>query len=192
METTSILFAGVGGQGIILASQIVAQVAFSVGYVAKESEIHGMAQRGGSVVSHVRFGKEVYSPLIPKGNADYLVALEALEGLRNIDYVKPTATIIFNTRRVIPATANPGKIPYPENVLQQLIKSGFHTIEVNASGLAQNLGSQRVENIILLGALSRFLLFPVEAWERVIASNVPPKTIELNLAAFAQGRLAIQ
>lgn len=188
METTSILFAGVGGQGIILASQLVAQLAFSLGYMVKESEVHGMAQRGGSVVSHVRFGKEVYSPLIPKGKADFLVAMEELEGLRNVDYLKPTGRVIINTRKVIPATANPKMIPYPEDVIDQLTALGYAVDAIDAFGIAQKLGNQKIENIVLLGTLSNYLPFPQEAWEKIIAESVPKKTITINLTGFNQGK----
>lgn len=191
METTSILFAGVGGQGIILASKIIAQCAFSLGYMVKESEIHGMAQRGGSVVSHVRFGKEVYSPLIPKGKSDFLVAMEELEGLRNIDYLKPQGRVILNTRRVNPATGNPEIALYPENVKEQLESLGFAVNAIDALTIAQKLGNQKIENIILLGTLSGYLPFPQETWEKIIAESVPKKTIELNLAGFKQGRDSI-
>ena len=109
MDITSVLFAGVGGQGIILASSILAECAFNDGLMVKQSELHGMAQRGGSVISHVRFGKEVYSPLIPRGRADYLVALEELEGLRYNFYLKPGGVMILNKKRVIPPTADPGE-----------------------------------------------------------------------------------
>ena len=188
MTSTSILFAGVGGQGIILATKIVAQCAFTLGYMVKESEIHGMAQRGGSVTSHVRFGEEVYSPLIPKGKADYLVALEELEGLRSVDYLKPAGIIILNTRRIMPANINPEKAPYPEDVIAQLQSYGFQVVALNALEIAQQLGNPRVENIILLGALSVHLSFPLETWEKVISESVPQKTVEINLTAFKHGR----
>jgi indolepyruvate ferredoxin oxidoreductase, beta subunit len=188
METTSILFAGVGGQGIILASQLVAHLAFSLGYMVKESEVHGMAQRGGSVVSHVRFGKEVYSPLIPKGKADFLVAMEELEGLRNIDYLRPTGRVILNTRKVVPSTASPKTIPYPDNIASQLTALRYAVNTIDALGIAHKLGNPKIENIILLGALSSYLLFPQEAWEKIITEAVPKKTITINLTGFNMGK----
>jgi indolepyruvate ferredoxin oxidoreductase, beta subunit len=188
METTSILFAGVGGQGIILASQLVAHLVFSLGYMVKESEVHGMAQRGGSVVSHVRFGKDVYSPLIPKGKADFLVAMEELEGLRNVDYLKPTGRVILNTRKVVPATTTPNTIPYPDNITEQLTTLGYTVDNIDAYGIAQKLGNHKIENIILLGALSYYLPFPQEAWETIIAEAVPKKTIAINLTGFNLGK----
>ncbi|MFB3895089.1 MAG: indolepyruvate oxidoreductase subunit beta [bacterium] len=188
METTSILFSGIGGQGIILASQLVAHLAFSLGFMVKESEVHGMAQRGGSVVSHVRFGKEVYSPLIPKGKADILVAMEELEGLRNIDYLKPTGRVILNTRQVVPSTSSTKTIPYPDNIAKQLATLGYTVTSIDALGIAQKLGNQKIENIILLGALSNYLPFPQEAWEKIITEAVPPKTVTLNLTGFNLGK----
>jgi indolepyruvate ferredoxin oxidoreductase beta subunit len=190
METTSILFAGVGGQGIILASQLVARLAFLLGYMVKESEVHGMAQRGGSVVSHVRFGKEVYSPLIPKGKADFLVAMEELEGLRNVDYLKPAGRVILNTRKVIPATAHHKTIAYPEDIIEQLTALGYSVNALDAFGIAQKIGNHKIENIILLGAISNYLPFPQEAWEKIISDSVPKKTIEINLTGFNQGKLS--
>lgn len=188
METTSILFSGVGGQGIILASQLVSHLAFSLGYMVKESEVHGMAQRGGSVVSHVRFGKEVYSPLIPKGKTDFLVAMEELEGLRNINYLKPAGRVILNTRKIVPATASAKTIPYPDNIANQITSLGFTVDAIDAFGIAQKLGNQKIENIILLGALSKYLPFPQEAWEKIISEAVPQKTIALNLTGFNLGK----
>jgi indolepyruvate ferredoxin oxidoreductase beta subunit len=188
METTSILFAGVGGQGIILASQLVAHLAFSMGYMVKESEVHGMAQRGGSVVSHVRFGKEVYSPLIPKGKADFLVAMEELESLRNVDYLKSTGRVILNTRKVIPATATSKPISYPDNIAEQLSVLGYAVEAIDAFGIAQKLGNPKIENIILLGALSQYLPFPQEAWEKIITEAVPKKTIAINISGFNLGK----
>jgi len=188
MEITNVLFAGVGGQGIILASKILAKCAFDSGYMVKESELHGMAQRGGSVTSHVRFGEEVYSPLIHRGKADFLVAMEELEGLRYTYYLKPNGRVILNQRRIMPSSINPDSVPYPEDVKSQLEAMGFHVDEVNALEIAKNLGNPKGENIILIGMLSRYLPFPLSSWEMVIKESVPLKTIEVNLAAFEKGR----
>ncbi|MDH5768427.1 MAG: indolepyruvate oxidoreductase subunit beta [Nitrospirota bacterium] len=188
MEITSVLFAGVGGQGIILASKILAKCAFVSGYMVKESELHGMAQRGGSVTSHVRFGEEVYSPLIHRGKADFLVALEELEGLRYAYYLKSNGKVILNHRRIMPSSINLSSAPYPEDVKSQLESIGFHVDDVNALEIAKNLGNLKVENIILIGMLSLYLPFPLSAWEMVIKESVPVKTIEINLTAFEKGR----
>jgi indolepyruvate ferredoxin oxidoreductase beta subunit len=188
METTSVLFAGVGGQGIILASKILARCAFNEGLMVKESELHGMAQRGGSVVSHVRYGSEVYSPLIPLGRADFLVAMEELEGLRYEPYLRSGAAVVLNQRRVMPALVNPESGQYPPDAGAQLRARGFRVLELNALEMAKGLGNLKVENIILLGALSQHLSFTIELWERTIAESVPPKTVDLNLRAFHAGR----
>jgi len=188
MGIINVLFSGVGGQGIILASRILAKCAFVSGYMVKESELHGMAQRGGSVTSHVRFGEEVYSPLIHKGKADFLVALEELEGLRYAYYLKPKGKVILNQKRIMPSSLNPAVAPYPEDVKSQLESMGFHVDNVNALEIANNLGNPKVENIIVMGLLSRYMPFPLSAWEKVIRESVPVKTIEINLAAFEKGR----
>lgn len=188
MGITSVLFSGVGGQGIILASRILAKCAFVSGYMVKESELHGMAQRGGSVTSHVRFGEEVYSPLIHKGKADFLVALEELEGLRYAYYLKPNGNVILNEKRIMPSSINPAIAPYPEDVKSQLESMGFHVDNVNALEIANNLGNPKVENIIVMGMLSRYMPFPLSVWETVVKESVPAKTIEINLSAFEKGR----
>jgi len=188
MGITNVLFSGVGGQGIILASKILTECAFVSGYMVKESELHGMAQRGGSVTSHVRFGEEVYSPLIHKGRADFMVALEELEGLRYAYYLKPAGKVILNQKRIVPSSINPAVAPYPEDVKSQLESMGFHVDSVNALEIATTLGNPKVENIIVMGVLSRYMPFPLAIWETVIKESVPPKTIEINLTAFNKGR----
>ena len=188
MGIISVLFSGVGGQGIILASKILARCAFASGYMVKESELHGMAQRGGSVTSHVRFGEEVYSPLIHRGKADFLVAMEELEGLRYAYYLKPNGGVILNQRRIMPSSFTQDSAQYPEDVKSQLEAMGFHVDEVNALEIAKNLGNPKVENIILIGMLSLYLPFPLSAWELVIKESVPVKTIEINITAFEKGR----
>ena len=184
MQTTNIIFAGVGGQGIILASRVVAECALSAGYIVKENELHGMAQRGGSVISHVRFGEKVYSPLIAEGEADYLVAMEELEGLRDTVYLKPGGRLLLNQRKIMPAAS----LDYPQDIKRQLKKSGFKVDEINALEIATAIGSAKAENMVLLGALAKYLPFPNVAWERVIEKAVPEKTIEVNLVAFKKGR----
>lgn len=188
MDITSVLFVGVGGQGIILASKIVAECAFETGLMVKESELHGMAQRGGSVISHVRFGKEVYSPLTPKGRGDYMLATEELEALRYAHYLHPNATVIVNRRRIMPSSVNPETNPYPENATERLRAAGLRIIDIDAPEIAKSLGNPKVENMVLVGALSPFLPFGEEIWRKVVAEAVPPKTIDINLTAFYKGR----
>jgi indolepyruvate ferredoxin oxidoreductase, beta subunit len=188
MKIINVLFSGVGGQGIILASKILAKCAFISGHMVKESELHGMAQRGGSVTSHVRFGEEVYSPLIPRGKADFLIALEELEGLRYAYFLRPNGYVILNQKRIMPSVMNPLHAPYPEDVKIQLETMGFHVDSVNAFEIAANLGNAKMENIILMGMLSQYLPFTISTWEKVIKESVPLKTIEINLVAFQKGR----
>ncbi len=186
-EVVNVLFSGVGGQGVILASAILSQAAFKSGYDVKDSELHGMAQRGGSVISHVRFGETVNSPLIPTGKADYLVATEELEGLRYAHFVKPGGKAILNKRKNIPVTVSE-KCPYPDNVKEKMESIKLDVIEIDAPELAKKIGSSKVENIILIGALSSFLSLPLENWQEAIKEMVPPKTVDLNLKAFDEGR----
>lgn len=192
MWIVNVLFSGVGGQGIILASKILAKCAFDYGYMVKESELHGMAQRGGSVISHVRFGEEVYSPLIQRGKADFLVALEELEGLRYTYYLKPGGNVVLNQKRIIPSSLNPDLAPYPENAKSRLEAMGFHVDAVNAFEIANTLGNSRMENIVLMGILSVYMPFTISAWEKVIKESVPVKTIDINLAAFQKGREIVE
>jgi indolepyruvate ferredoxin oxidoreductase beta subunit len=188
VNITSILLAGVGGQGIVLASKILAKCAFTAGFMVKESELHGMAQRGGSVISHVRFGEEVYSPLIPRGTADFMVALEELEGLRYTYFLKPSAQVILNGKQVVPSIIIPENSRYPEDIKQRLEAQGFRVDAVKAIEIARELGNLKVENIILVGALSRYLPFAMEVWQKAIEESVPAKTIEINMKAFKTGR----
>ncbi len=189
METISVLFAGVGGQGIVLASKILAKVAFDSGLMVKESELHGMAQRGGSVVSHVRFGKEVNSPLIPLGKADILVSLEELEGLRYIGFLKKDGKIVFNRNITVPSTVRPDTgLKYPDDAEERLKNLGYSLIGVDAKAIAKELGNPKVENIAVLGLLSTYLPLTEELWRHTISKSVPPKTLEVNLLAFQRGR----
>ncbi len=187
MATTSVLFSGVGGQGIILASQVVGRCAFMAGLDVKESELHGMAQRGGSVISHVRFGDVVHSPLIPAGKADFYLALEELEALRYLPFLSPGARIVLNRKQIVPASVTE-ESPYPEDVQAQLEAEGFSVLCIDASEVAKQVGNMQVENLVLVGALSRYLDFPLAMWEDVIKKMVPEKFIVVNLQAFRAGR----
>ncbi|MDX9714445.1 MAG: indolepyruvate oxidoreductase subunit beta [Dissulfurispiraceae bacterium] len=188
MATTSVFFAGVGGQGIVLGSKILAQAAFSAGCMVKECELHGMAQRGGSVVSHIRFGEEVHSPLIPQGKADFLIVMEALEGLRYTCYLKPGATVILNSRQIIPSTVTQGSAIYPENISDKFRQMGYRVVEIDAAEIARQSGNPKGENIVLIGALSSQLKFNEQIWIETITDSVPPKTIEQNIDSFNKGR----
>ncbi len=186
-DVVNILFAGVGGQGVILASAILAETAFKNGYDVKDSELHGMAQRGGSVISHVRYGQTVNSPLIPRGKADYFVATEELEGMRYAHFVRPKGKVILNKRKTEPVTVSQN-CPYPENVKNNIEAMDLEVIEIDAPEIAKKIGSSKVENIVLIGALSSLLSLSFEKWQETIREMVPPKTIELNLKAFEEGR----
>jgi indolepyruvate ferredoxin oxidoreductase beta subunit len=187
MEACNIIIAGVGGQGIILASKVIAHCAFLEGFDVKENELHGMAQREGSVISHVRFGDKVHSPLIPRQQADFLIGMEELEGLRYVHYLKPEGRIILSKRIKKPTTVDLQKTPYPEEIPQQLRTMGFQVDLVNAVEIAKKAGSPKVENIVLLGVFSQYLPFPQTTWKEVIKEFVPVKTIEINMTAFDEG-----
>ena len=188
------LLAGVGGQGTLLASNVLAQVALVAGFDVKKSEVHGMAQRGGSVNTHVRWNSEqVYSPLIGLGEASFLLAFEEAEALRYATYLKPGGIAIVNEYTIKPITVTSGGAHYPsraelETTYEQLTDQLYL---VPGTALAQELGNARAANVVLLGALSTFLDLPSETWLEVIAARVPPKYVDLNRQAFLKGREVI-
>jgi indolepyruvate ferredoxin oxidoreductase beta subunit len=185
--TTNIVICGVGGQGIILASDVLCHAAFLDGFDVKKSEVHGMAQRGGSVITHVRFGEEICSPLIEEGTADFMLAFEKLEALRYAYYLKNGSEIIVDNREIPPMSVLVGQEAYPVDIDRKLAKAG-KTHFVNAAQIALELGNMRVINIILLGVLSGFLNLRKESWEDSIRTNVKEKFVELNIKAFTKGR----
>lgn len=183
---TNLVIVGTGGQGIILASRIIAWCAFKSGFDVKESEIHGMAQRGGSVIGQVRFGKKVYSPSIPPGEAHIMLALEELEALRYLHFLKDGGNIILNLKQILPVNLEPSL--YPQNIPQELSNRGYKVVTIKAEEIAKALGSIKVENTVLLGVLSLLLPFSLKVWEEVLTSSVPSKMVDLNLKAFSKGR----
>ncbi len=186
-KITNIIITGVGGQGILLASEILSQAAVQAGFDVKRSEIHGMSQRGGSVNSHIRFGKKIYSPLVMKGECDMLLSFEKMESLRMIEYANCKTTIIVNTQKINPSTVTSGLAVYPENI-EDLLKSNFkNVIFVDALKLAQEAGNIRTANIALLGVASKVLDIPIEIWENAISQRVPERAVEVNLKAFHLG-----
>ena len=188
-KVTNVLIVGVGGQGVILASEILTEVATKFGMDAKKSEVHGMAQRGGAVSSHVRFGPKVFSPLIGVGDADVLLAFEALEAIRWAHYTNADSKILANDLRLIPTTAFLSKgTTHPDDPFAELEKSGYHADKIPADQIAKDLGNVRLANTILLGALSKHLDVPEEIWLKTIEARVPKKTSELNREAFQRGR----
>ncbi|MBW2275787.1 MAG: indolepyruvate oxidoreductase subunit beta [Deltaproteobacteria bacterium] len=188
-KTYNILMAGVGGQGVLVASETLALAAIAEGLEAKQSEVHGVAQRGGSVVSHVRFGDRVNSPLIRCGEVDLLYASERLEALRYAHYVKPGGTFVMDDRAIKPIHIAEGpEPPYPDKVPEFLRGKGYDVIVVPALQTAVELGDQRCANIALLGALSSRLPLGEKSWTAAIEKRMKPKILELNQRAFAAGR----
>jgi indolepyruvate ferredoxin oxidoreductase, beta subunit len=188
MKTVDVLIVGVGGQGVLLASELLSDVALRAGFDVKKSEVHGMAQRGGSVSSHVRIAGKVHSPLIPAGRADVLLAFEQAEALRWIHFLKPEGTVIVNTKRLVPPIALLKKGPaYPEDPIGSVRGRTGRVVTIDAEAAAVKLGNSRVENTVLLGALSRTLDIPEAVWMEAIESRVPRGTIDINRKAFQTG-----
>ncbi len=185
-QTVSVLFTGVGGQGILLASTVLASACVNSGYDVKVSEVHGMAQRGGSVIGSVRFAKKVYSPTIAK--ADFIVSLEMLEALRYADMLLEDGAMILSSQRICPVSAYTLKSDYPEDIeerIQKHTKNYFLVDAVSTASLLQNL---KVANVILLGSLSALLPFDDASWQDSIHANIPAKALDINLEAFKKGR----
>ena len=184
----NLLFAGVGGQGILLVSELAARAAIHAGFDAKKTEVHGAAQRGGSVVSHVRFGPKVHSPLSPVGEVDILLSLEKLEGLRWAHYVREGGLIVLNDEIRVPARLTDKPVQYPENVVEFLAAKGYRVVVINANSVATELGNYRAANIVLMGAMAEHTGIADEHWEMVMKESLNPKILELKLRAFRQGK----
>lgn len=187
MKTTSIMIVGVGGQGTLLASKLLGNVLLSQGYDVKVSEVHGMSQRGGSVVTYVRFGEKVYSPVVDLGEADYILSFELLESARWIGYLKKGGRLITNTHRTPPMPVITGAAEYPSNIEAHLRELADVTA-LEAMPLAEQAGSAKAVNVVLVGVLSRSMDIPEENWLRAIEETVPLKFAELNRRAFLLGR----
>jgi indolepyruvate ferredoxin oxidoreductase beta subunit len=186
--TTNILVAGVGGQGVILASDIMSEVFMEAGYDVKKSEVHGMAMRGGIVTSHFRFGEKVYSPLIKQGEVDILFAFEQLEGLRWLNHLRPNGKVVMNDHKVNPPIVNLGEMEYPKGI-PEIIKSKFKNFYlVKGTEIALQMGDARAANVVLLGAISKFFEVGGDLWLNTILKYLPPKVHELNKKAFSVGR----
>jgi indolepyruvate ferredoxin oxidoreductase beta subunit len=186
--TTNILVAGVGGQGVILASDIMSEVFMEAGYDVKKSEVHGMAMRGGIVTSHFRFGKKVYSPLIKEGEVDILFAFEQLEGLRWINYLRPIGKIVMNDHKINPPAVNLGEMEYPKDIPETIQSKIKNFYLVKGTEIALQLGDVRAANVVLLGAISKFFEVNEDLWLKTILNYLPPKVHELNRKAFSAGR----
>jgi indolepyruvate ferredoxin oxidoreductase beta subunit len=187
MAVTNVLIAGVGGQGAVLASELLALAAMAAGRDVKQGEFHGVAQRGGAVFSHVRFGDRVHSPMAPRGEVDFLVALEKLEALRYAHFVRPGGTIIVNDHQVEPIRVGDQR-PYPDDAVAFLEGKGFRVLVLEATKQALELGDHRAANVLLLGALSRSLDIPEAVWDQTLRERIPERYLELNQRAFAAGR----
>ena len=187
MNTVNILLSGVGGQGVLLASRILSEAALVQGLEIKQSEVHGMSQRGGSVVSHVRIGQAVHAPIVPDGACDILVGFEPLEGLRHAHQVKDGGAILHAVEVINPSTVSAGFATYPADIDAQLAGYPCRVTAVPAGALAEQAGNRRSANVVMVGALSQLLDFGAEVWDQALAAAIPAKILDLNREAFRLG-----
>ena len=186
--TKNIMIVGVGGQGSLLASKLLGNLLCAEGYDVKVSEVHGMSQRGGSVVTYVRFGERVHSPIVDKGEADYIVAFEKIEAARYAPYLKTNGKIIVNTQEIEPMPVITGAAEYPTDALEKLSELGLCIDALDALTPATEAGSSKAVNIVLMGRLSKYMDIPEEKWIEAIKKSVAPKFVDMNLKAFSLGR----
>lgn len=184
----SIMIVGVGGQGTLLASRILGNLAMSNGYDVKVSEVHGMSQRGGSVVTYVKYGEKVYSPIIDQGEADLILAFEELEAYRYLPYLKKGGKIICNAQKIDPMPVITGTMEYPQEILRKINEKNIQLISVDAASIAMQAGNIKTTNVVLIGVLSQSMDVPEENWIRTLETTVPQKALEVNLRAFQMGR----
>ena len=185
--TTSIMIVGVGGQGTLLASRLMGAALLSQGWDVKVSEVHGMSQRGGSVVTYVKYGESVASPIVDMGEADVIMAFEQLEAARWSPYLKPGGKLVMNTQRLDPMPVITGAAEYPQGIVEKLQAAGVSLLAIDALSLAQQAGSSKAVNVVLLGALAKHMEIPQEVWQTCIKEQVKPAFAEMNLKAFALG-----
>jgi indolepyruvate ferredoxin oxidoreductase beta subunit len=185
--TTSVVLVGVGGQGILLASEIVAQAAVFMGFDVKTNEVHGMAQRGGSVIAQIRFGREVFSPLVPRGTAQVLGSFERIEGLRNIDFLMDGGLAVISSQKIIPVTASTGSVTYPDVNKEFLLRYFPQLVYIDAVEQATEMGNPKAANTIILGAIATKLKLTMDAWLEAIRRSVKEKFIDMNVKAFKHG-----
>ena len=190
METKNIMIVGVGGQGSLLASKLLGRLLLGKGYDVKVSEVHGMSQRGGSVVTYVRYGEKVYSPIIDKGEADFIISFELLEAARWTEYLKPGGKIITNTQQVNPMPVIIGAAEYPQELAAKMQALGLDVDAIDALALAEEAGSSKAVNLVLMGCLAKWFDFTQEEWMTAIEQSVPAKFLEMNKKAFALGQNA--
>ena len=186
--TKNIMIVGVGGQGSLLASKLLGHLLLTEGYDVKVSEVHGMSQRGGSVVTYVRFGEKVYSPIIDKGQADFIVSFEKLEAARYLEYLKKDGRIVVNTQEIDPMPVVIGAMEYPKDLIAKLEATGANVDAMDCLTLANEAGSAKAVNIVLMGRLSKYFDIPLEKWQKAIDECVPAKFAGLNHKAFLLGR----
>ncbi|HYQ48329.1 MAG TPA: indolepyruvate oxidoreductase subunit beta [Thermodesulfovibrionales bacterium] len=187
-KTTNLFLCGVGGQGILLASEVISSACMKAGFDIKQSEVHGMAQRGGSVVAHLRYGEKVYSPLIEPGDADIVVSFELLEALRYLPFMNRKTRVIVNTQKILPAPVATGVDTYPADVLDQLVQRGITVFPIDAFEIAKSAGETRAVNMVLVGALSALLPLDETVFLAVISERIPEKIRKVNIDTFLKGK----
>ncbi len=190
METKNVMIVGVGGQGSLLASKLLGRVLLEQGYDVKVSEVHGMSQRGGSVVTYVRYGDKVASPVIDKGEADFIVSFELLEAARWVSFLRPGGQIVTSTQQIDPMPVVTGAAQYPENLVEKMRAAGAKVDALDCLALAKQAGSSKAVNIVLMGRLSHYFDLPQEAWQKAMEAIVPAKFLEMNKKAFELGKNA--
>ena len=190
METKSIMIVGVGGQGSLLASRLLGNVLLAQGYDVKVSEVHGMSQRGGSVVTYVKYGDKVYSPVVEKGEADAVISFEMLEAARCLPYLKKGGHLITSTQQIDPMPVITGAAQYPEDLAGKIKAAGVDLVAVDALALAEQAGTAKASNVVLMGVFASLTDFPEELWQSALEQCVPPKFLELNKKAFELGKKA--
>lgn len=191
METKSIMIVGVGGQGSLLASRLIGNVLLSQGYDVKVSEVHGMSQRGGSVVTYVKYGDEVCSPVVEKGEADIIISFEQLEASRWLSYLKKGGHLVTSTQKIAPMPVITGAATYPQDIIAKIKDLGIDVTAVDALTLAEQAGTSKASNVVLMGVVSTKMSFDEQVWQKAIEECVPSKFLELNKKAFALGREAV-
>lgn len=191
MNTKSIMIVGVGGQGSLLASRLMGHVLLSQGFAVKVSEVHGMSQRGGSVVTYVKYGDKVFSPVIEKGEADLIISFEQLEAARWVPYLKEGGKIVVSTQTTDPMPVIIGAATYPQNIIEKIKALGIDILAIDALSIAEGLGNAKASNVVIMGAVSKLLDFEEKYWEQAVADCVPAKFLELNKKAFELGKQAV-
>ena len=186
--TKNMMIVGVGGQGSLLASKLIGHVLLRQGYDVKVSEVHGMSQRGGSVVTYVRWGEKVFSPIVDKGEADFIVSFELLEAARYLEYLKSDGQVVTSTQQIDPMPVITGAAAYPDGLLEKMRALGVKTDAVDTLALSRQAGSTRTANIVLMGRISHYFDFSEEVWQEALAACIAPKYLEMNKKAFALGR----